>query len=86
MRKIFLLVAIFFAQIASVAAQEELFPMIYAGEDENGKWGYVDENDEWIIPPIYDAAMYESNGGMYGVSLNGKWGLVGQKNERLYQT
>ena len=39
MRKIFLLVAIFFAQIASVAAQEELFPMIYAGEDENGKWG-----------------------------------------------
>ena len=77
------IVALFFVQATSVFAQEELFPMIYAGEDENGKWGYVNENDEWIIPPIYDAAMYESNGGMYGVSKNGKWGLVGQKGERL---
>ena len=83
MRKIYLLVALFMVQMATVFAQEELFPMIYAGQDENGKWGYVSEEDEWIIPPIYDAVMYESNGGMYGVSKNGKWGLVGQKNEKL---
>ena len=83
MRKIYLLVALFMVQMTTVFAQEELFPMIYAGQDENGKWGYVSEEDEWIIPPIYDAVMYESNGGMYGVSKNGKWGLVGQKNEKL---
>lgn len=81
MRKIYLLVALFVVQMATVFAQEELFPMIYAGQDENGKWGYVSEEDEWIIPPIYDAVMYESNGGMYGVSKNGKWGLVGQKTK-----
>ncbi|MDY5968407.1 MAG: WG repeat-containing protein [Bacteroidales bacterium] len=51
--------------------------------EEDGKWGYVNKNNEWAISPLYDGALYETNGGMYAVSLNGKWGFVGASGEPL---
>lgn len=32
---------------------------------------------------MYDAVLYETNGGMYPVSIGGKWGFVGTSGESL---
>ncbi len=45
--------------------------------EESGLWGYVDKDNEWAIRPLYDGALYETNGGMYPVQRGGKWGFVG---------
>ena len=50
---------------------------------ETGEWGYVDDEGEWTIRPMYDAVLYETNGGMYPVSVGGKWGVVGVSGEPL---
>lgn len=50
-----------------------------AKEGENGKYGFVDRNGEWIVSPIY-AYAYWSNDGQYGTfeatSIIGKKGGV----------
>lgn len=66
----------------AVAAQES-YPFYYPCRCETGEWGYVDKNNEWTIRPQYTALLYETNGGMYPVSLNGKWGFVGVSGEPL---
>lgn len=51
--------------------------------EEDGKWGYVDVNNQWVIEPDYDGVLYETNGGMYAVQRHGKWGFVGVSGEPL---
>lgn len=65
------------------AYAQEAYPMYYPCRAETGKWGYVDRNDDWSIRPNYDAVLYETNGGMYPVSIKGKWGFVGVSGEPL---
>lgn len=57
--------------------------MYYPCRCETGEWGYVDKDNEWTIRPMYDAVLYETNGGMYAVSVGGKWGFVGVSGEQL---
>ncbi len=76
-----LLAALLFG-IASASAQE-VYPMYFPCSCETGEWGYVDSHDNWVIRPVYDAVLYETNGGMYPVSNNGKWGFVGVSGEPL---
>lgn len=78
-------VAVFFllsAQFATLHSQE-IYPMYYPCRCETGEWGYVDANNDWAIRPMYDAVLYETNGGMYPVSVGGKWGFVGVSGEPL---
>jgi hypothetical protein len=42
---------------------------------ENGLYGYINENGEWVIPPIYDYAFIFSEG-LAAVKKSGKWGFV----------
>lgn len=62
---------------------QEAYPMYYPCRCETGEWGYVDKDNEWTIQPTYDAVLYETNGGMYPVSVGGKWGFVGVSGEPL---
>lgn len=62
---------------------QETYPMYYPCRCETGEWGYVDKDNEWAIQPTYDAVLYETNGGMYPVSVGGKWGFVGVSGEPL---
>ncbi|MBQ9587401.1 MAG: WG repeat-containing protein [Bacteroidales bacterium] len=62
---------------------QEAYPMLFPCRCETGEWGYVDSDNEWAIRPIYDAVLYETNGGMYPVSVGGKWGFVGVSGESL---
>lgn len=81
MKRIFAAVLLLLC-IHAVEAQSA-YPFYYPSKGENGKWGYVDENDRWVIRPTYTAVLYETNGGMYPVSMNGKWGFVGVGGEKL---
>lgn len=65
------------------AFSQSAYPFYYPCKDEGGKWGYVDDNERWTIMPQYSAVLYETNGGMYPVSINGKWGFVGVSGEKL---
>lgn len=53
---------------------------LYLGEQiafkgENGKWGFVNNNNKVIIEPQYDEAKSFS-GGLAAVKMNGKWGFI----------
>ena len=80
MKKIAFLIIAVVAMTLQVNAQK-----LYPSQDDNGKWGYVNDDDEWIIDPRYDDALYESDGGMYGVSMRGKWGMAGYHGEILVE-
>lgn len=71
-----------FSTNSSLSAQEA-YPMYFPCRCETGEWGYVDKENEWAIRPMYDAVLYETNGGMYAVSVGGKWGFVGVSGEPL---
>jgi len=77
-----LLVALLLFSAVHMFAQE-VYPMYHPCRCETGKWGYVDNNNEWRVQPHYDAVLYETNGGMYPVSSAGKWGVVGVSGEPL---
>lgn len=82
MKKILLL---FICSIPFLAlAQREVYPFYYPCQsEETGEWGYVDKQNNWAIRPQYSAVMYETNGGMYPVSINGKWGFAGVSGQLL---
>lgn len=70
--------------LSAFAQKKEVYPFYHpCRAQEDGKWGYVDDNDEWVVSPRYDAVLYETNGGMYPVSNNGKWGFVGVSGQQL---
>lgn len=78
-----LLCAIIFNFQFSIINSQEIYPMYHPCRCETGAWGYVDNEGDWVIPPTYDAVLYETNGGMYPVSVSGKWGFVGVSGEQL---
>ena len=49
--------------------------------EENGKWGYVNDKDEWVIPPRFEVAMYFAANGLAEVEENGKRGYINVKGE-----
>ncbi|MDR1849604.1 MAG: WG repeat-containing protein [Zoogloeaceae bacterium] len=48
---------------------------------ENGKSGYVNDKDEWVIPPRFEEAMYFVANGLAWVKENGKKGYINVKGE-----
>lgn len=81
MRKLLILASLFCATHLLFAQSQ--YPFYYPCKSDNGKWGYTDENERWVIMPRYSAVLYETNGGMYPVSIDGKWGFVGVSGEKL---
>lgn len=51
-------------------------------QSPNGRWGYVDEQQRWIIQPRFeDAQVFK--GGRAAVRQNGKWGFINKRGEWL---
>lgn len=48
----------------------------------NGKWGYVDKQDYWVIEPKYDFADLFS-GGRAEVKLNGEYFFINKQGDRV---
>lgn len=47
-----------------------------------GRWGYVDERQQWVIQPRFEDAR-EFQGGKAAVRQNGKWGFINKRGEWL---
>ena len=47
-----------------------------------GKWGYINERQQFVIPPRFDDAK-EFQSGKAAVKLNGKWGFINKRGEWL---
>lgn len=48
----------------------------------NGRWGFINERQQWIIEPRFEDAR-EFQSGKAAVRQNGKWGFINRKGEWL---
>jgi len=48
----------------------------------NGRWGYINNNKQWVIPPKFEDAQ-EFKDGRAAVKLNKKWGFINKRGEWL---
>lgn len=44
----------------------------------NGRWGFINEHQQWVIEPRFDDAR-EFQTGKAAVRQNGKWGFINRK-------
>ncbi|MDD2882952.1 MAG: WG repeat-containing protein [Rhodoferax sp.] len=51
-------------------------------QSSNGKWGYINERQGWVIPAKFEEAK-EFKGGRAAVKQNGKWGFINKRGEWL---
>ncbi len=74
-----ILVTAFITAFITCSAQTEL----EGKKSNNGKFGFTDEEDNWVIQPVYDEITE-----FYGLSFafvksKGKWGLIDQQNTTI---
>ncbi len=48
----------------------------------NGKWGFINEKQQWVIQPKFEDAQ-EFQNGKAAAKLNGKWGFINKRGEWL---
>ena len=48
----------------------------------NGKWGFINEKQQWVIQPKFEDAK-EFQNGKAAAKLNGKWGFINKRGEWL---
>ena len=53
-----------------------------AVQDKHGKWGYINDKQDWVIEPRFEEAKDFQNG-RAGAKLNGKWGFINKKGDWL---
>lgn len=51
-------------------------------QTQSGKWGFINERQDWVIQPRFDDAK-EFQGGKAAVRQNGKWGFINKRGEWL---
>ena len=49
---------------------------------QGGRWGFINERQEWVIQPRFDDAQ-EFRGGKAAVRQSGKWGFINKRGEWL---
>lgn len=80
------------AVVLSVAACETTGPRyrnvrsysegLAPAQHASGKWGFVNERQEWVIQPKFDDAK-EFQVGKAAVRLGNKWGFIDKRGEWL---
>lgn len=48
----------------------------------NDRWGYINENQQWVISPRFDEAR-EFKDGKAAVRMNKRWGFINKKGDWL---
>lgn len=51
-------------------------------QTSSGKWGYINTNNQFVIPPKFEDAQ-EFKSDRAAVKLNNKWGFINKKGEWL---
>ena len=54
-------------------------------EERDGKWGFVNINDEVVVDCVYDLVTEVNEYGFAGIKLDGKWGVVNSKGEIIIE-
>lgn len=49
---------------------------------QSGRWGFINERQEWVIQPRFDEAK-EFQDGKAAVRQNAKWGFINKRGEWL---
>ena len=52
---------------------------------QDGKYGYVDQNNVVVINYIYDDATEQNDSGYVAVKKDGKWGTINSKGETVVE-
>ena len=52
---------------------------------QDGKYGYVDQNNVVVINYIYDDATEQNDSGYVAVKKDGKWGAINSKGETVVE-
>jgi len=52
-------------------------------KSENGKWGFVDKNDNVIVEYKYDKVTEFNNYGFAAIKKDGKWGVINEQGEQV---
>ena len=47
---------------------------------QNGRWGYINNKNQWIIPARFEDAK-EFKDGLAAVKSNGKWGFINKRGD-----
>ena len=53
------------------------------GVRKNGKWGWVDSNNMFVIQPIYDSGFVTCYNGVIIMQKHGEWGGIYRKNQLI---
>lgn len=51
-----------------------------AVQSPSGKWGFIDGQQQWVIPPRFDDAK-PFQGDRAAVKQNGKWGFINRRGD-----
>ena len=54
-------------------------------EKQNGKWGFVNMNDETVVDFIYDEVTEVNEYGFAGIKQDSKWGVINSKGEVILE-
>jgi hypothetical protein len=65
----------------SIVPPVEDKPIISQSVSKNGKWGFVGENGEIIVPIEYDDIGWQFTDGLLAVAKDNKWGFVDESGE-----
>ena len=68
-----------------IVQNTEVYPnaKMYAYQDENKKWGFVDKNGKIIVNCKYDIVTEFNEYGFAGICQDGKWGVLDEKGKEL---
>lgn len=69
----------------NILANTQLFDTQLYAKNQNGKWGFVNKNGEFIVQPEYDFVTELNEYGFAGIKQNGKWGSINAKGEVVVQ-
>lgn len=58
---------------------------LYAYQNEDGKWGFKNKNDEKIVEATYDIVTEMNEYGFAGIKQDGKWGVVNHEGKVIVE-
>ena len=67
----------------------EVYPnnkLFASKQDENGKWGFTDKNNNVVVEYKYDKATEFNEYGFASVSKDGKWGAINEQGEEVIES
>ena len=77
----------YFNKEGKTVSNTEIFPNreLYAIQNEEGKWGFSDNNGNIIVPCEYDIVSELNEYGFSAIKKDGKWGAINSKGEIVLQ-